>query len=230
MNYRHLPYRIDPTRNRFEFYENFWKQKALELLLKHYAPKGKTALDYGCGRGEAIGLFNRAGFAASGTDADPECVKIASQFGPTSQLNLADPLGQFGEKSFDVVACFHVLEHVDNPKAVLNALRAIARDYVVLAVPNLRSLARLFARGIERDWVNEGHLQGWDHWHFLNLAEKHCGLQLVEWGFDATILPVFNRFCEPWFGMKFTVWLESGPFIRLLPYHCNSVMGLFRPT
>jgi 2-polyprenyl-3-methyl-5-hydroxy-6-metoxy-1,4-benzoquinol methylase len=31
------------------------------------------------------------------------------------KLNPADPVGQFGPKSFDVISCFHVLEHVPSP-------------------------------------------------------------------------------------------------------------------
>ena len=34
MKVRHIPYVIDPTANRFVYYENYWKAVALELLLK----------------------------------------------------------------------------------------------------------------------------------------------------------------------------------------------------
>ena len=164
----------------------------------------------------------------TGTDADPECVRLASAFGPAALLDIRDPVAQFGADSFDVVACFHVLEHVDNPKAVLNALRMIARKYVVLAVPNLRKLVHPFVRTISIEGFNEGHLQSWDHWHLLNLAERHCGLKLVEWGFDATLLPGFHRFAERCLGMRATIWLETGVFARLFPFHGVSVLGLFR--
>jgi SAM-dependent methyltransferase len=231
MEHQHLPYEIDPSKNRSHFYEGLWKQRGLELLTKHVTPAGQTVLDYGCGRGEAIELFNRAGFRVTGADADPECVRLASARGEAKELNVADPLGQFGEKSFDIVVCFHVLEHVDNPKDVLRSLAKIARRYVLVAVPNLRNLIWFFKRGsdIRKESINEGHLHGWDHWHFLNLAERHCGLRLVEWTHDATILPVFNRFVQPIFGMKAAIWLETRVFRRLLPFWGISVIGLFKP-
>src|SRR5262245_29325917 len=46
---KHLPYEIDPSKNRSAFYENYWKKVALDLLLKHCQPAGQTLLDYGCG-------------------------------------------------------------------------------------------------------------------------------------------------------------------------------------
>ena len=225
---KHLPYEIDPSRNRFHHYENLWKQVALGLLRNHSDPRGKTLLDYGCGRGEALSLFGSAGMVVTGADTDPECVRIASRFGKALPLDPADPVGQFGPKSFDVITCFHVLEHVPSPVQTLNQLRQIARSHVLLAVPNLRFLNWIFHRQFDLGFVNEGHLQGWDHWHFRNLAERHCGLELVEWGSDATILPFFSQTALRLFGAKTTISLETGLFRKIFPYHCFSIIGLFR--
>ena len=71
MEVRHLPYAVDPASNRQDFYENYWKKVGLELLCAHLKPEGKTLLDYGCGRGEALQLAGQLGFVATGTDADP---------------------------------------------------------------------------------------------------------------------------------------------------------------
>ena len=227
MKIQHLPYEIDENQNRYHYYENYWKIAGLELLKKHCIPEGKTLLDYGCGRGECLKFAAEAGFIAQGTDVDPECVKIASQHGPTSLLEINDPVKQFGRKSFDVITCFHVLEHVENPKQVLSALAEMARSYVVIAVPNLRYLHRLFCRDIQITGFNAGHLQSWDHWHFLNLAERHCGLKLIEWGSDATILPFLSDMTQKLFGSKAAIRLERDFFRKLFPFHGISVLGLF---
>ncbi len=228
MQPRHLPYEINPETDRHAFYENYWKKVALELLLQHCPARGQTVLDYGCGRGETLQIFGAAGFHVTGADVDPECVKLASKFGPAVPLQPADSIAQFGDKTFDVVTCFHVLEHVENPRQTLSALAQIARDYLVLAVPNLRYLHRLFERRFDLAGVNEGHLQSWDHWHFRNLAERYCGLELVAWGSDATLLPGISGLSARLFGPKFTIGLETGLFRRMFPYHCISVLGLFR--
>lgn len=224
---RHLPYEIDPARDRNAFYEVHWKRVALDLLRRHDPTRGQTALDYGSGRGEALEIFAEAGYKVSGTDTDPECVRLSARFGPTCQLNPSDPVSQFGKRSFDIVACFHVLEHVDNPRQVLTSLAQIARHYVLLAVPNLRYLHRLFERRFDLNQINEGHLQSWDHWTLRNLAERHCGLRLVEWASDATVLPLISNISVKLLGNKATIWLETGPFRKLFPYHCISVLGLF---
>jgi SAM-dependent methyltransferase len=225
---RHLPYQINPEGNRFHFYETHWKHTALKLLQQHCRSEGMSLLDYGCGRGETLEIFGRAGCRVRGTDLDPECVRLAAKFGPAEQLNLADPVGQFGRKSVDVVTCFHVLEHVENPKHTLLTLREIGRQYLLIAVPNLRFLYWLFARDIRLSMVNEGHLQSWDHWHFRNLAERHCGLELVAWGSDATVLPGLSPLVQKVFGEKAAIRLETGLFRRMFPLHCISVLGLWR--
>lgn len=230
MKIRHLPYEINEQTNRFHYYETLWKKRGLDLLLKHCDPRGKTLLDYGCGRGESLSLAREAGFTARGADVDPKCVELASRHGEACELNILDPLAQFGRKSVDVVTCFHVLEHVDNPKSVLGAIAKIAKSHVVIAVPNLRYLHRTFRRTIDLGGVNEGHLQSWDHWHFLNLAENHCGLKLVEWGTDATQLPLLSNVAQKVLGTKATIRLETGIFRKLFPFHGISILGLFKPV
>jgi|GEM_PF-831452 SAM-dependent methyltransferase len=227
---KHLPYKINPESNRAHFYETHWKQTALDLLLRHCLPAGLTLLDYGSGRGETVALASRVGFAATGADVDGECVRLTSRHGHAVPLDAVDPVGQFGVKSFDVVTCFHVLEHVENPRKTLGELACIARQFVVLAVPNLRQLQRVRECSFDLSEVNEGHLQGWDHWHLRNLAERHCDLRLLEWASDATLLPVLSMAIQKLLGNRAAIALETGPFRRLFPYHCISVIGLFSPV
>ena len=225
---KHLPYQIDPEKNRFAFYENFWKEVGRGLLAKHVELRGKTLLDYGCGRGEALKLFASAGMQVTGADTDPECVRMATEHGKTVLLDPEDPVSQFGAKSFDIICCFHVLEHVPCPVKTLQDLAKIARSHLLLAVPNLRVLYWINNRKFSLDFVNEGHLQGWDHLHFRSLAERHCGLELVDWASDTTILPFLSEAANRLFGAKMAIRLETGLFKRFFPFHCLSVIGLFR--
>jgi hypothetical protein len=223
---KHLPYQVD-LRQRGDYYELYWKLRALELLRTHVDPRGKTLLDYGSGRGETLRVFSAAGMKVTGADPDPECVRIGSEFGETRLLE-ADPIAQFGAGAFDVVACFHVLEHVENPKQTLRMLAALSREYLLLAVPNLRVLGGLTERAFKLDHFNAGHLQSWDHWHFLNLAVRHCDLELVGWGTDATYLPLISHLAYKVLGNRITIALETRVFPKLFPYHSLSIIGLFR--
>lgn len=226
-NIRHLPYTIDPASNRNHYYETLWKQTALSLLNEHEKNlKGWTLLDYGCGRGETMGLAGKMGMIPSGTDIDSECVRLASAFGKAEILSSDDPVSQFGEKQYDVVACFHVLEHVPQPLETLTALRKMARKYVLVAVPNLSTPRNMIWK---RNWdipVNEGHLQSWDHSHFRNMAEGHAGLRIVAWGHDASIVPPLSNLLIRFFGPKAAIHFETGLFRKIWPFGCISVIAL----
>jgi len=231
MKVEHLPYQIDPANNRNHFYETLWKETALALL-KEREPElsGWSLLDYGCGRGETMSLASKMGMHVTGTDLDPECVRLASEYGKAEVLQLEDPLAQFGHKAFDVVACFHVLEHVPRPLETLIHLRGMARRYVLVAVPNL-SRPRNFL--YHRNWdvkINDGHLQSWDHSHWRNLAETHAGLKILDWGFDATIVPPLSNLAIKLLGTQTTIKLETGLFRRIWPYAAISVIALMAPT
>lgn len=230
-NIKHLPYEIDPVGNRNHFYETLWKRVALDLLVKHEPQlNGLSLLDYGCGRGETMELAEERGMIPQGTDMDPHCVELASKYGQTHVLSPEDPVSQFGAKSFDVVACFHVLEHVPRPLETLVHLREIARRYVLVAVPNLSRPKDYLRR---RNWdtpINEGHLQSWDHSHWRNLAELHASLRIIEWGFDATILPPISSVLCRLFGQKTAISFETGLFRKLWPYGSTSVIALMEAS
>jgi len=225
----HLPYQIDPRSDRNHYYETLWKLKALELLRQHEPQvSGWSLLDYGCGRGETLKLAREMGMTVRGTDLDPECVRLSSEFGQVDLLDLSDPVAQLGKEAYDVVACFHVLEHVPNPRETLNHLREMARRYVLVAVPNLAGIPDLLRPGRNVVQVNEGHLQSWNHSHFLNLAERHCGLQLVAWGFDHVKIPIASNLVLKMLGQRAIVSLETGLFRRFFPYQSTSIIGLFK--
>ena len=228
---RHLPYAVDETKDRHHFFENNWKRVALALLKTHADElRDLTLLDYGCGRGETMAYASQLGMRVTGLDADPECVRLAAQYGPAHLLNLESPREQVGRQSFDVVACFHVLEHVDNPRAVLSMLAEAARRYVLIAVPNLQQIPNLRKPHASPGRCNDGHLQSWDHSHFRNLAENHCGLQVLDWATDATIVPVASELVRRLFGNKAVIALETGLFRRLFPYWGISIIALCQPV
>lgn len=228
---RHLPYRINEKADRNHFFENHWKRVALDLLeSKAGNLGGMTLLDYGCGRGETLRYAKERGMTATGLDTDPECVAIASQHGQTAQLDTQRIREQLGEKSYDVIACFHVLEHVENPRETLSILGKAARKFVLTAVPNLQKIPNLRKPWALPKPTNEGHLQSWDHSHFRNLAEKHCGLRFIDWGFDATQVPVLSELVNRMLGAGAAFRLETGLFRKIFPYWGISVIGIWAPV
>lgn len=226
----HLPYAVDEQHDRHHFYENHWKRVALNLLVQHAGNvSGWRLLDYGCGRGETMEYAARLGLIPFGLDSDPRCVELSSKFGGATLLDIPNAARQVQPASYDVVACFHVLEHVENPKETLPMLGRAATKYVLVAVPNLQKIPNLRKPHTPPPKINEGHLQSWDHAHFRNLAEVHCGLELVAWAHDATLVPVASEFVRRVFGTKAVITLETGLFRRLFPFWGISIIALLRP-
>lgn len=92
--------------------------------------EGQTLLDVGCGRGHF--LSHVRGFRTTGCDLLGGDVIAWAERLP------------FLSKSFDVVTCFHTLEHVrDLPRAVAE-LRRVARRQVIVIVPRQRRFRYTF--------------------------------------------------------------------------------------
>lgn len=230
MKIDHLPYVINESKSKNHYYETYWKVVALKLLSEVVSqPEGMTLLDYGCGRGETMKLAFDAGYIASGADIDDTCLDLSKQWGTTIKLqeNSEDITRLFNGKTYDVITCFHVLEHVHNPLNLLRQLRNLSNKYILLAVPNLRQLHGLRRNPNSLSDINNGHLQGWDHGHLLNMATVHTGLKLIAWTSDATILPLVSGLVVKTLGMRTAIKLETGLFKKLLPYHSISIIGLF---
>lgn len=227
----HLPYVVDEDADRNHYYENHWKRIALDLLLKHAGNvSGWRLLDYGCGRGETMDYASRLGMLPFGLDSDPRCVELSSRFGSASLLDTSAPEQQVKPSSFDVVTCFHVLEHVENPRQILTMLGRVATRYVLVAVPNLQKIPHLHKPHALPSKINEGHLQSWDHAHFQNLAETHCGLELIAWANDATIVPVVSELIRRFFGTRAVIRLETSFFCWMFPYWGISIIALLKPS
>lgn len=67
----------------------------------------------------------------------------------------------FTDKSFDTIYISHVIEHCNNPIAVLNELKRVAKNKIILKVPN----EKYFEGFTEYRY----HLYGWTPYTFSNL-------------------------------------------------------------
>lgn len=110
---------------------------ALAHVLSVIDKVSDTLLDVGCGRGHFLRtLQNEPAFARmrlTGCDLmDRAAVGRASYVvGDTESL-------PFSDESFDVVTCFHTLEHVLRPDVAIAELRRICRRQLIVVVPRQR--------------------------------------------------------------------------------------------
>jgi SAM-dependent methyltransferase len=115
-------------------------------------------LDFGCGTGEIALEFAKHGHKASGFEPGKTYSNFAAgHFG--NAIDFRDGKWQemtYADKSFDVIICLHVLEHLREPVEALKRMHQWLRDdgILYLEVPNLGDAA----------------LKGFEQFHFDHLC------------------------------------------------------------
>lgn len=87
----------------------------------------KTVVDVGCGGGILAESMTRAGAKVTGIDMAQESLEVANLHKLESgldvdyQLNTAEDFALNNPEKYDVVTCLEMLEHVPDPRSVVNA-------------------------------------------------------------------------------------------------------------
>lgn len=106
-----------------------WYRCVSNSLLVASSMQHPTIADIGAGMGAGVDLLRQDGFDARGFDIDPRLDGI-NAFVSTC------PIESIESKSFDVVTCMDVIEHVVHDMDFLRHLRRIARHRVYISTPN----------------------------------------------------------------------------------------------
>ncbi len=111
--------------------------------IRKYTTYDSKILDWGCGDGSFIRLLRNFGLHCFGIDAykrDLNDPQISS-----TTIEKAD----FPDEYFDIITCFHVLEHLADPlTSIKHALRLLKKGgLIIIEVPNLDSIGfQIFKR------------------------------------------------------------------------------------
>ena len=135
---------------------NRWQVALLEQHLPTVPVNRGKLLDAGCATGVFLAAARLCGWQVFGFELSPWAAQVAADL---LELDVAiatiDALPVRAE-AFDVITCYHTLEHVPSPRRALDCLRAALKPtgLLVAEVPNLMSL--------------EARLEG-ARWHDLQL-------------------------------------------------------------
>lgn len=118
--------------------------EVLSLLRSAQAPIDGY-LDVGCGVGHSLEAAAERGLSAVGLEVDPACIELARSRG----LDVHPTPGAFTTRRFSLVSLWETLEHLAQPRAVLEQAHQLLNDrgLLVLTTPNLNSPIVRILRG-----------------------------------------------------------------------------------
>lgn len=167
------------------FLQKFWHTRRFEEV-KFFLDgiKVKTILDVGCHGGLFTNHLHQQ-FKNSkiyGIDISKEAILFAKQTYEYIQFKVsrAEKL-PFKKNAFDLVTCFEMLEHVENPQTVINEIIRVLKidGYFVAMVPAESFIFRI----IWSLWSKIGPGRVWKHTHIQKFQNDKLDKLLVEKGF-----------------------------------------------
>ncbi|NJN84347.1 MAG: methyltransferase domain-containing protein [Caldilineaceae bacterium] len=174
-----------------------WYQYAANHLVA-----GKSVLDVGCGMGVGLDLLSRAAREARGQDLDPRLARADVTVGPIKEIP---------DKSFDVITCVDVIEHVEQDEAFVRELGRIARETVFVSTPNwttsrcawpyhIREYTprqlRTLLETIGKVTMLKGEPSGYQHWPVTNWSHDILN-DARNWPPTAFATRCFSRLLPP---------------------------------
>jgi 2-polyprenyl-3-methyl-5-hydroxy-6-metoxy-1,4-benzoquinol methylase len=167
-------------------------------IIRRLKPSGKL-LEIGCARGDFLSVAREA-FDVFGVEPNPELAESSSRMAPVYQ----DIIERTPWSGFDVVASFHVIEHVDSPRSFIAAAveRLRPGGLLVIETPNIDSIPFRILKSRWRQFIPE-HYFFFDPKSIARLFRDH-GLEIqsvCSFGKLASTEFILNRLSRymPWF-------------------------------
>jgi SAM-dependent methyltransferase len=138
-------------------------------------------LEVGCGEGYVLAELQRAGIDAEliGVDVSALAIEAARRrVAPSAELHVADARQvrtSFSGRRPELVMMLEVLEHLEDPSAVLDDLAALTTRYVLLSVPReplFRGMNLLRLKNVRHLGNDPEHVNHWSARAFVDLVAR----------------------------------------------------------
>ena len=122
---------------------------------RFFNKKNIKLLDIGCGRGQFIYLMKKKGWFVYGTETSSISALAAKKRVGDDAILINKDLSELKNIDivFDMITLWHVLEHLNEPKKIVNLIeeKLINKGYVVVEVPNFNSFQHLINKN---NWIH----------------------------------------------------------------------------
>jgi len=189
-------------------------------------------LDVGCGSGEFLyKLKVEKGCRVFGVDMSEQAVKTANKaFGLKIDQGWLEEMS-FPEASFDLITAWWFLEHVPNPKTVLNAMNKLLKEDgdLIIGIPNSNSVNTSVFRDRWYHLDCPRHFNLWTPDTFKEMLALH-GLTATRIVYDKTPWGLLGSLQYVFFGNNYTSrfknMINHNPILYLLFLPWTIIIGL----
>ncbi|WP_290568051.1 class I SAM-dependent methyltransferase [Leeuwenhoekiella sp. UBA6783] len=159
----------------YHWVKNYMLKKKVNLI-SSYVEKG-TLLDIGAGTGDFLNQAKKSGWEVTGIEPSAAARKRAFE----KAINLFEEDAKVGERKFDVITMWHVLEHVPDVEKQIEWIKNhLSTDGVlIVAVPNFNSYDAKYYKNFWAAWDVPRHLHHFSSKSIKTLFEKN-GFNLME--------------------------------------------------
>jgi 2-polyprenyl-3-methyl-5-hydroxy-6-metoxy-1,4-benzoquinol methylase len=160
-----------------------FRNRVVELVVASHATR---VLEVGCGQGWLLRDIAEVlpDVELTGIDIRAKAIEFARSLVPRADLRVVDAGAlPFADGEFGLVVCSEVLEHVDDPVAVLVEIERVGRGRSVISVPDEPRfwIANLVRGKHLRTFGNcPGHIHHWSRGAFVRLLSVGGGEVCVE--------------------------------------------------
>jgi len=132
---------MEPDITLYRKAEDLKRLNFINSHIRENIDEGDKVLDVGCGNGNVSLFLGQKGVQVKGIDISAEAIAIAKARNPFSYVEFevcaAEKLSDIGER-YKAVVCSEVLEHLDEPHALLEVLYELLTDdgILIVTVPN----------------------------------------------------------------------------------------------
>lgn len=212
-----LQYFIPITSGDFQFYYElskspiYYNPSQWEFgLVKKKLLSTDRVLDIGCGQGYFLSSIHKQVQLAMGIDTNPLAVTHAKATGLDIRLMDVIEFAQMNTEMFDVVCCFHVIEHLGRIRPFIEAAISCLKPngLLIVSIPNRK---RIFQNPLEPLDCPPHHVSRWHTKPLMKFGEI-MNLSLNEIVFEMAS----RSACREWFRescirkYKIPYWMKRG--------------------